>query len=78
MFIIYAKPGCPYCKKALAMLRKEKFTQVKCKDRDALIDAIKSAGKRVPKILTFPRIYKDKKLIGGSDELEKYMRAFDR
>jgi len=76
MFLIFVKPGCPYCKKALATLRKQKikFTKIVCKDQDNLKERIKQHYLRVPRILTFPRIYKDSKLIGGSDDLEKLLR----
>jgi glutaredoxin len=76
MFTIFVKTGCPYCKKALADLRKHKmtFTKVVCKDQDELKTKIKQKKLRVPSITTFPRVYKDSKLIGGSDDLEKLPR----
>jgi glutaredoxin len=74
-FLVFVKPGCPYCKKALADLRKHKmtFTKVVCKDQDELKTKIKQKKLRVPSITTFPRVYKDSKLIGGSDDLEKLL-----
>lgn len=75
MFVIFVKRGCPFCKKAMMNLRKNKltFTKVSCKDQDELKTNIKQKKLRVPKILTFPRVYKDSKLIGGSDDLEKLL-----
>lgn len=76
MFTIFVKTGCPYCKKALADLRKHKmtFTKVVCKDQDELKTKIKQKKLRVPSITTFPRVFKYSKLIGGSDDLEKLLR----
>lgn len=75
MFVIFVKPGCPFCKKCLATLRKHKvtFTKVVCKDQDDLKSKIKQKKLRVPSITTFPRVYKSTKLIGGSDDLEKLL-----
>lgn len=76
MFTAFVKTGCPYCKKALADLRKHKvtFTKVVCKDQDDLKTKIKQKKLKVPSITTFPRVYKGTKLIGGSDDLEKMLR----
>ena len=75
MFTIFVKKGCPYCKKCLADLRKHKmtFTKVVCKDQDELKTKIKQKKLRVPSITTFPRVYKDSKLVGGSDDLGKLL-----
>ena len=75
MFTVFVKPGCSFCKKCLADLRKHKvaFTKVVCKDQDDLKTKIKQKKLRVPSITTFPRVYKDTKLIGGSDDLEKLL-----
>jgi glutaredoxin len=75
-FLVFVKPGCPYCKKALADLSKHKlaFTKVTCKDQDDLKTNIKKNKLRVPSITTFPRVYKGTKLVGGSDDLEKLLR----
>ena len=74
-FVIFVKKGCPYCKKALANIRKHKatFTKVVCKDQDELKTNIKKNKLRVPSITTFPRIFKGTKLIGGSEDLEKLL-----
>jgi len=76
MFLIFVKGGCPFCKKALSDLRKNKltFTKVVCKDQDDLKTKIKQKKLRVPSITTFPRVYKGTKLVGGSDDLEKMIR----
>ena len=74
-FVIFVKAGCPFCKKALANLRKHKmtFTKIVCKDQDDLKTKIKQKKLRVPGITTFPRIFKGTKLVGGSDDLEKLL-----
>ena len=74
-FVIFVKTGCPFCKKALANLRKHKltFTKVVCKDQEDLKKSIKQKKLRVPSITTFPRIFKGTKLVGGSDDLEKML-----
>jgi glutaredoxin len=75
MFTAFVRAGCPYCKKALADLRKHKvtFTKVVCKDQDDLKTKIKQKKLKVPNITTFPRVYKGTKLVGGSDDLEKLL-----
>ena len=60
MFVIFVKPGCPFCKKALANLRKNKltFTKVVSKDQDDLKTKIKQNKLRVPSSLADPMIWK--------------------
>jgi glutaredoxin len=76
MFTIFVKRGCCYCKRSLASLRKHKlkFTKVVCKDQEELKSALKKHALAVPRTLTFPRVYKDSKLVGGSDDLEAMLR----
>jgi glutaredoxin 3 len=54
-------------------LRKHKipFTSVKCKDAEELKAKLKEHKLRIPKVLTFPRVYDGKKLLGGADDMEK-------
>ena len=75
MYTVFVKTGCPFCKKCLADLRKNKveFTKIVCKDQDDLKTKIKQYNLRVPRVTTFPRIFKGTKLIGGSDDLEKLL-----
>ena len=75
-FLVFVKPGCQFCKKALTNLMKNKmkFTKVVCKDQDELKKSIKQKKLRVPSITTFPRVFKGTKLVGGSDDLEKLLR----
>lgn len=75
-YTVFVKQDCPFCKKCLVDLRKHKmsFTKVTCKDQDDLKASIKQKKLRVPRIMTFPRIFKGTKLIGGSDDLEKMLR----
>jgi glutaredoxin len=74
-FSVFVKEGCPFCKKALADLRKHKvtFTKVVCKDQGELKKNIKQKNLRVPRITTFPRIFKGFTLVGGSDHLRKLL-----
>ncbi|AGE60001.1 glutaredoxin [Acanthocystis turfacea Chlorella virus WI0606] len=73
MLTIFEKPGCPHCKRARNCLRKKKiaFSTVRCKDVDELKEKIKGKGLRVPRTLTFPRVFDGEKLIGGADQVEK-------
>ena len=73
--IIFEKSGCPYCARARKHLRSKKipFTTVKCKDVEELKEKIKAKKLRVPTTLTFPRVYKNNRLIGGSDDVVKKM-----
>lgn len=75
-FVVFVKTGCPFCKKCLADLRKHNmtFTKVTCKDQGDLKASIKQKKLRVPRITTFPRIFKGTELIGGSDDLAKMLR----
>lgn len=74
-WIVFVKTGCPFCKKSLSELRKHKITYAKvtCKDQDDLKASIKQNKLRVPRITTFPRVFKGTKLIGGSDDLAKML-----
>jgi len=76
MFTIFVKRGCCYCKRSLASLRKHKlkFTKVVCKTQEDLKAALKKHALAVPRTLTFPRIFKYSKLVGGSDDLEAVLR----
>ena len=74
-FMVFVKAGCPFCKKCLETLRKNKmsFTKVMCKDQGELKTNIKQKKLRIPRITTFPRIFKGSTLVGGSDDLEKLL-----
>jgi glutaredoxin len=76
MFTIFVKRGCCYCKRSLESLRKHKlkFTKVVCKDQGDLKSALKKHALAVPRTLTFPRVFKDSRLVGGSDDLETMLR----
>jgi glutaredoxin 3 len=76
-FKVFVRPRCPYSTKAKRELTKsgKKYTSVSCKDVDDLKAKLKEHKLRIPKVLTFPRIFKsDGKLIGGCDDLVKYLR----
>ncbi|AGE56305.1 glutaredoxin [Paramecium bursaria Chlorella virus NE-JV-1] len=73
MITVFEKLGCPYCAKARKCLRSNgvKFESVRCKDQDELVGKIKERKLRVPKILTFPRVFTGNRLIGGADDLAR-------
>ena len=73
MLVVFQKRGCPHCTRARNCLRKNKisFTTVDCKDADDLKIKIKEHNLRLPRVLTFPRVFDGNKLVGGSDDVEK-------
>jgi glutaredoxin len=70
---ILTKPNCPSCVKAKAKLaqRGESFSVVE-HDTAEKISAFIAAGHR-----TFPRVFKDGKLIGGFEDLERFLEEAD-
>jgi glutaredoxin len=76
--LVFQKRGCPHCARARKCLRKNKvsFTTVDCKDADDMKIKIKENTLRMPRVLTFPRVFDGKKLVGGADDVEKkYMSS---
>ena len=78
--LVFQKRGCPHCARARKCLRKNKisFTTVTCKDVDDLKAKIKEHNLRMPRVLTFPRVFDGNKLVGGADDLEKRYILTDR
>jgi len=76
MFTLFVKPGCMHCARARKALRETKtsFVSVTCKDVNDLARALEKKHLRIPKTLTFPRVYKDSKLVGGADDLVKLLK----
>ena len=74
-FTLFVKPGCKYSVKAKRDLRNrgKAFTSVSCKDVEDLKKKLRARGLRIPSTLTFPRVYEGIRLIGGSDDLVKYL-----
>lgn len=73
MFTLYILPGCPYCKKAISLLRRNnyKFTAY-----DISNDKAKVIAKLRPVIgshNTVPIIFYNKRFIGGFDSLTKFL-----
>lgn len=65
---IFTKPGCPYCKKAKELLNEHKIS---FKDISGIrSQALKSMGGAG----TYPLVFLDGKLVGGSDDLEKQLK----
>ena len=75
--LVFERPGCRHCARGRKCLRKNKipFTSVKCKDTEELKTKLKEHKLRIPKVLTFPRVYDGKKLLGGADDIEKRYSA---
>lgn len=65
---IFSKEGCPYCENAKALLNKNnlKYTEIK----GIRSQALKSMGGTG----TYPLIFIDGTLIGGSEDLEAYLK----
>lgn len=64
------KPGCPYCARAKQMLndRKIAFEEIVL-GKDATSRSVKAISGNA----TVPQVFFDGKIIGGSDDLEKYL-----
>jgi glutaredoxin 3 len=73
--LVFQKRGCPFCARARKCLRMNKvpFSTVDCKDADDLKAKIKDHKLRLSRVLTFPRVFDGNKLIGGSDDVQKYI-----
>ncbi len=66
--VIYTKPGCPYCIRALALLDRKGATYqeiVASNDPAKKAEMVQRSGGR----MTFPQIFIGEKHIGGSDDL---------
>lgn len=70
--VIFTKPGCPYCAKAKKMLEDHKISYEEVVlGRDATTVAIRALTNKV----TAPQVFIGGKYIGGSEDLEKYLKA---
>jgi glutaredoxin 3 len=71
---IYTRAFCPYCSRALALLKEKK---VAMKEIDAGMDAAKKAEmvERSGGARTVPQIFIDDKHIGGCDDMMALERA---
>lgn len=66
--VIYSKPGCPYCHRAMDLLDSKgaDYTDIVASNDPARKqEMIQRSGGR----MTFPQIFIDGKHIGGSDDL---------
>ena len=74
-YSIYVETGCRFCKKAIALLQESKlpFIVIVTDKNEEFLNEIKqqTGHKTVPIILEHDE--KNVKLIGGSDNLEKYL-----
>lgn len=72
MIAVFTKVGCPYCAKAKALLEKKNmpYTEVPLDDRirSRVMGALTNGTH------TSPQIFINGKLIGGSEELEAYLK----
>ena len=65
---LYTKPGCPYCARALGLLRQKgvQFTEIEAAyDPAKKAEMVERAGGKA----TFPQIFIGGKHIGGSDDM---------
>ena len=65
---IYTKPFCPYCVRAIALLKKKgvEFTEIEAsRDMDKRQEMVQRAGGRA----TFPQIFIGERHIGGCDDM---------
>jgi glutaredoxin 3 len=71
---IYTQPFCPYCAKALSLLRKKgvEFQEIDAPSGSA---ARAEAAKRAGGKTSVPQIFIDGTLIGGCDDLLELERA---
>lgn len=66
--VIYTKPGCPYCHRALALLERKgaDFEEiVASNDPEKKAEMVQRSGGR----MTFPQVFIGERHVGGSDEL---------
>ncbi len=71
---IYTQPWCPYCSRAMALLRNKgvAFTEIDAPHGTAeREDSIRRSGGRT----SVPQIFIDGRSVGGSDELAALERA---
>lgn len=69
---IMTKPGCNYCVKAKALLKRNNISfTVADHDTPEKIERFKSAG-----YTTFPQVFHDGFLVGGYTDLEDYLSDF--
>jgi glutaredoxin 3 len=71
---IYTQPGCPYCARAVALLKEKgvKFREINApRGTPARAEAIERSGGRT----TVPQIFINNKPIGGCDDLMALERA---
>jgi glutaredoxin 3 len=65
---IYTKPGCPYCARALGLLRQKgvEFTEIEAAyDPAKKQEMVQRAGGR----MTFPQIFIGERHVGGCDDI---------
>ena len=65
---IYTKPGCPYCARALGLLREKgaEFTEIEAAyDPAKKQEMVQRAGGR----MTFPQIFIGDRHVGGCDDI---------
>ena len=72
--IVYTKPLCPFCVRALSLLQKKgvEVTEISAGfDKDKRVEMIERSGGRT----TFPQIFIGEEHIGGCDDLMALERA---
>jgi glutaredoxin 3 len=65
--VIYTKPGCPYCARAMALLDRKKVSYkevVASMDPETKREMVERSGRT-----TFPQVFVGGKHVGGCDDL---------
>lgn len=72
---MFAKPGCPFCKKAKDMLDEQgvKYECIDVDERVTMASVLAATGKS-----TVPQVFVGGKLVGGSDDLKRYLSERER
>jgi glutaredoxin-like protein len=66
--LLFTKPGCSFCTKAKALLDERGWSYDEVAASPRRLRAVSGKG-------TTPQVFIDGKYIGGSEELEKYLRS---
>jgi glutaredoxin-like protein len=69
---IFTKDGCPFCAKAKALLKEYSY------DFEEIVIAREISSRTLQAVsgkMTVPEVFMDGKLIGGSEDLEKYLKS---
>jgi len=73
--VIYSKKGCPYCSRAIQLLKNDNiiYTEYQLDPSDNNYTENRNRLFRDSNYYSFPIVYFDKKLIGGCSDLERIL-----